>query len=197
MTKRPRRARAASADPLVRLHYAAMHNEALRLARYVSVGFDLTPGDLERLGRMPADVQRAVLAQQRTSSRYLPLALQRHRAALEQARAEGRSRIEPKEWNPALDRHLSNPDAYDDPGRVVTVQPPGNTNGSREIIAAIAAGAGVTPATIRAWAEDLQEALDEAAQAEEEKEARKEGRAPRPRRRKDARRRPAGKRASE
>lgn len=181
MKKRPRRPRSRDAEPLERVRYGGMHDEALRLARWLSAGFELSPGDRDRLARMPPAVQAAVRAQQRATSRYLPVPLQRHRAALKRARAEGRARIEPEEWSHALVRHLRAPHAYDDPGRIVTVCPPAYTNGSRRIIAAIATDAGVSPATIRAWAGALRDTLEAADGV---------------RRPVHARQRPAGKRAS-
>ncbi len=165
MTKAPRRARSRDAEPLERLHYAVMLEEALRLARYISAGLELTPGDEARLGKMPPTVQTAVAAQRRNNSRYLPITLRKHRQALEQAREEG-SPIKPENWNPALARHLRAPHGYDDPGRIVTVRLPGSTNGSRQITAAIAADAGVSPATVRAWADQMREALDDADRAD-------------------------------
>jgi hypothetical protein len=161
MTKRTPRARADNADLQKRVHYAIMHDEALRLAHWINLGLEMSPGDLDRLARMPPAVQDAVLAQRRATSRYLPVPLQRHRTAFKRARAQGRAHIEPEEWSPSLARHLKAPLAYDDPGRIVTVRPPAYTNGSRKIIATIAADAGVSPATIRAWAGALRDALEE------------------------------------
>jgi hypothetical protein len=165
--KKPRRPRAANTEPLERICYAVMHDEALRLARWLSVGFDLSPGDRDRLARMPPAVQAAVRAQRRAVSRYLPGPLQRHRATLRRMRSEGlRARLEHREWSLEFDRRRKSASRrlghdYEDP-IAATVEPPAYTNGSRRIIAAIAASAGVSPATIRAWADALRDELDEA-----------------------------------
>lgn len=160
--KKPRQPRAANADPDTILLYSTMAVEALRLARLVSTGLKLLPGDEESLRRKPVAVQEAILAQRRSDSRYLPPALPQYRAALEAARATGTLPIKPEDWSPTWARFGAHPDRFDytdpdlqgpckHPGLMVQILPPANSPGKSEIIAAIAAEAGVAPKRIDGW----------------------------------------------
>ncbi|MBX9596676.1 MAG: hypothetical protein K2X46_20095 [Roseomonas sp.] len=158
-----RRKRAPNADPIRRLYFTTTAIEALRQARWLAAGFDLFPGDRDRLDRMPEAVRAAVLLAGRPNSRYLSAPVKRLRAATKQARAEGRAKVRPAEWSPALARAEAAPMAYDPPPRVSTIVPPAQLRATTaQILTAIAAEAGVSVPTIRAWMDALQDALGEA-----------------------------------
>ncbi len=186
--KKPRRQRATNADPVTILRAAAMAENALLLARGLAAGLKLSTGDHERLERMPPAVRAAVLAQCRPDSRYMPLLMRQNRAALERARALGKRRAELQDWHPQLALWLSEQAAFDrspppatiepgsstisnsqsqeptkkDPSRFAEVLLPGSTPGALKILAAIADETGVSSAAIRAWADQLREALHSA-----------------------------------
>lgn len=148
--------RAKPADPLVRLKWAAMASHAHFLARWLAAGLELFPGQEAALSRMPPSVQAAILSHEAPKSRYIPAIQRNYDAKLADARAKGRLPIRMSEWA------ARNKDPSVLPERITTIELPANAPFASRIYNAIATEAGVSPATIRSWLNQLHDALEAA-----------------------------------
>jgi hypothetical protein len=169
-----RRGRKPSATFWTRFKYGNMALAAWQLAQRLSVGLKLFPGELQSLGGMPKPVQRAILACERETSRYIPGRLARYLGvdpkafdlSTEAGRGEYRRQAMPEVVRAEENRNKVAASAAKDTvttdvvaraeraamqKRFVSIELPKNVPGFASVMKAIAHEAGCSPLTLRRW----------------------------------------------